>query len=159
MNHRKISIILIVAGTIACLGVLWVFAVYFPIIAIECKQSFPKLAWMYWPALIYVWLIGLIYLVAIAQYLSISKRIGKNRSFCRENVRDLWRIGLLFLSAAILWLLSLASVLLPGMAGGPWCIISVLFAMASGALGLLAWALKSLLQRATRLQEENDLTI
>lgn len=159
MNHRRISFILIVAGLVACLGVLWIFGIYLPVVAKICRISFPELSWMYWPALIYGWLIGLIYLAALAGYLAISRRIGQNRSFCRENARSLRRIALLFLAAAVMWLLSLASVLLPDMGIGPWCMWPLLFAMASGAMGLLVWALKSLLQRAMDLQEENDLTI
>lgn len=58
-----------------------------------------------------------------------------------------------------MWLLSLASSWLPDMGAGPWCMVPLLLAMASGAMGLLAWALSWLLGRAMQLQEENDLTI
>ena len=42
---------------------------------------------------------------------------------------------------------------------GPSYLIFLLAAMASFALGLLAWALGKLLARAVKLKEENDLTV
>ena len=111
-----------------------------------------------------LWLAGMIalailYGLALQEYFCICLRIGKNRSFCQENAKGLHRIFQFFLSAALLWLAAEFSAFLPGMAWGIWNIAFLLLAMASAAMGILAYALGKLLKRATQLQEENELTI
>ena len=89
--------------------------------------------------------------------MTICRRIGQGRSFCAENAAGLDRIGRLLLAAAGLWLLGEAGYAVAdlGIAG----LYFPLLALASAALGVLAWALGGLLRHAVRLQEENDLTV
>lgn len=159
MNHRRISVFLLLAGLIAMLGILWVFGIYVPLVAQQCALTFSQLKYLYWPALLYLWGIGLLFLAALANYLLISVRIGRNQSFCTQNADGLRTISVLLFIAAALCIAGLAAGLLPRMSFGIWCIPVVLLSLASGAMGMLAWALGWLLRRAVQLQEENDLTI
>ncbi len=62
--------------------------------------------------------------------------------------------------SGILWL---SAVFAPGLlfhlSIGPAWLLFFLCALASFALGILAWGLGKLVQRAATIQEENDLTV
>lgn len=159
MNHRKISALLLAAGAIAIAGVLWIFGWAVPTAADRCQRLFSGVAWLYWPALLYVWVVGVLMLCAIIQYMRICLRIGRDRSFCKANIAGLRSIARLLFAASAMCLAALAAVFLPNMAPGPWCAFVILPAMASGAMASLAMALSWLLARATQLQEDSELTI
>ena len=160
MEHRKVSTMLISAGALATVGGAGLFLFYAPVTANECRMLYPELAFLFWPALIYLWIIGLFYCASMYEYVRISLRIREDRSFCAENELGLGRIALFLCVAGALWVL--LPVLLTAVYAihlGPSYLIFLLAAMASFALGLLAWALSKLLARAVRLKEENDLTV
>ena len=160
MEHRKVSGLLIGAGTLATLGGAGLFLIYAPLVANECRDMYPELAFLFWPGLIYLWIIALFYCAAMAEYFRVCIRIGRDQSFCAENALALGKIALCMNTAGGLWiLLSFLPGLLWGIAIGPVFLIFLLAAAASFALGILAWALGKLLSRAVKLKEENDLTV
>ena len=159
MEHRKLSLYLKTAGVIAALGGLFVFLVELPLLAQNCRVLYPNLSFLFWPMLIFVWVLGALYASALWQYMLICHRIGKNQSFCPENVKSMFLIAKLFAAAAILAFLGMGAWLWPGLPLYRGWAALLLVSMASLAVGVLAWALGKLLQRATVLQEENDLTI
>lgn len=159
MEHRKLSMYLKMAGAIAGMGGGLVFLYGVPMLAKNCRQAAPELAFLYWPGLIFAWCLGLLYTLALVHYIRICHRIGQNHSFCPENARDLFRIAALFFGAAIISLLGIGAWLVPAWQLGPGWLALLLVCMASAAVGVLAWALGKLLQRAAALQEENDLTV
>ena len=154
MKQKKVSVFLVLAGTLASLGLIFLFFVYAPLLAGECRSMYPDLAHLYWPGLIFLWVIALLYGAAMTEYFRISIRIGQNRSFCRENAKGLKRIALFMAIPGVLWPLpSFVTDI------GPAALLLLLAAMASLALGMLAWALSKLLGRAVDMKEENDLTV
>ncbi len=160
MEHRRVSFMLITAGILALLGGAALFLVYAPVTANECNQAYPELAFLFWPGLIYLWIIGLFYCAAMFEYFRICVRIRGDRSFCRENAMGLNHIALFMCAAGLLWvLLPLLLTMVYRIDIGPSFIVFMLASMASFALGLLAWALGKLLARAVKLKEENDLTV
>ena len=160
MEHKRVSLALTAAGALATLGGLLVFFVYAPAFAGECREAYPELAFLYWPGLIGVWLIAAVYLAAMVFYFRIVARIGKDQSFCAANAREMGWIARCMGAAGALWLLA---AILPGLLWqvdlGPSWLALALAAMASFAVGVLAWGLGRLLRRAVSLKEENDLTI
>ena len=160
MKLRTISLILMAAGALAVLGILFVFGVFVPLMADECRIMYPELSRLYWPGLICAWLIGALYLLGLTGYFRVCVRITKGQSFCSGNVNSLRRIAGCMAAAGALWI---AAALGPGLVFhadvGPLWIYLFLFAFASFALGLLAWGLGMLLQKAVDLKEENDLTV
>lgn len=161
MDHKKVSRVLLAAGALAAAGGGFLFFVYGPLAARECRADYPELAHLYGPGLIYVLVIGLLYALAMGEYFRIVRRIGQDRSFCRENARDLSGIALFMLLAAGIWIVGMALLLLIWQAPvGPAGMLAVILAAAaSAAMGVLAWGLGQLLARAVRLKEENDLTV
>ncbi len=160
MEQKRVSAALMAAGALAAAGGAFVFFVYAPVLAGECRSAYPELSPLYWPGLAGVWLIGAVYLAAMAFYFRIVARIGRDRSFCRANARELGWIARCMAAAGALWL---AAAFLPGAIWhvpiGPVWIVFLLAAMASFAMGTLAWGLSRLLERAVALKEENDMTI
>ena len=158
MEHRKVSRLLILAGGIAVLGGGYLFFVDAPKAALQYRALMPEYAYLFIPALVFLWVIGLIYLMAMADYFRVCRRIGQDRSFCPENEKNLSRIALLLAGAAALWLLGIPLGLLLRLRPGVWTAAFLLAAAASAAMGILAGGLARLLKLATEIKEENDLT-
>ncbi len=160
MEHRRVSAALTAAGALATAGGLFVFLVFAPVAASGCRDAFPELAFLFWPGLISVWVIAAVYLAAMLFYFRIVRRIGKDQSFCAANAREMRFIACCMGAAGLLWLLLL---ILPHLIWhihfGPAWLWFVMASLASFAVGILAWGLSRLLQRAVSYKEENDLTI
>ena len=159
MEHRKVSRLLMLAGVIAVLGGGYLFFVDAPMAALRYRELMPEYAYLFIPALVFLWVIGLIYLAAMADYFRVCRLIGQDRSFCPENDRSLSRIARLLIGAAAIWLLGIPLGLLLGLGIGVWTAVFALAAAASAAMGMLALGLSRLLKRATEMKEENDLTV
>jgi len=158
MEHKNISRLLILAGGIAVLGILFVFYLSTPLrVALNPAAGFP---WLY---VIFKAIAGLPYLLALASYFGICRRIGNDKSFCPENVRDMNRITLHMLISSLVWLVSIA--VLPAIANETAFPVYVLVCaaalamMASLAVALVAKMMAHLVNRAVVLQEDSDLTI
>lgn len=159
MSHKTLSRLLLAAGAIACIGGIAVFFLYAPLMAKECSLMYPELAWLSWPMLIYIWVIALMYILAVFFYMRISRRLGRNLSFCPENADDLRRIARCLLLASGLWFML---IFLPGAVHvdiGPAFLLFLLASLATLAVAIVAYALSQLIRRAAELQAENDLTI
>lgn len=153
MNNRKLTLVLYAAGGAAVLGLLAAFFGGF-------YGVYPGLAAENRPLTFCLWMILLLYLAAMCLYFMICRRIGEDRSFSRENGRDLLWIARTLWAAAALWLGGLALRLVPGLVFPVfWTGDTILLCGASAALGALAWVLSRLVQRAAELQAENDLTV
>ena len=160
MEQKKVSRCLIMAGALAALCGGFLFFVYAPIAAGQCREMYPELAHLYLPGLLAVEAIGLTYAGAMAEYFRIVVRIGQDRSFCRENARGLSRIARFMAAAGFLWaLLLILPPLIWQVQYGAALFAMLLAAAASFAMGVLAWGLGKLLARAVALKEENDLTV
>ncbi len=159
MEHRRVSRLLIFAGAIAALGGGYLFFVDAPLSGLRYRAALPEWAYLFIPALAFLWLIGLIYSAAMGYYFRICLRIGQDRSFCPENALGLSRIAGLLIGAAALWLLGIPAGLLLGLGLRVWSAAFLLAGCASAAMGMLALGLARLLRRAAEMKEENDLTV
>ncbi len=155
MEHRRISRLLMLAGSIAVLGGVYLFFVLAPLAGLHYREQYPEYAYLFIPALVFLWTLGLIYLAAMIDFFRVCRRIGQDRSFCPENAQSLSRIARLLYIAVAAWL---AGILLLGVSAGI-VLPFLLAAAASAAMGLLAGCLAKLLRRAVEMKEENDLTV
>lgn len=155
MEQKQISRFLLLAGWGAMAGLALVFLGFIPIALWEMRVWLG--GWVTALGLAYALSIGALYFGALRLYMTICRRIGRGSSFCAENASGLDRIGRLLLAAAGLWLLGEAGYAVTDL-GVAWLYFPLL-ALASAALGVLAWGLGRLLRHAVRLQEENDLTV
>ncbi len=165
MNQRKLSRVLTLAGAMALLGVIFLFyglPAYWLLLRAAGAPAWLAAGLM---------LLGLPYLFALNHYFRICANIGADRSFCRENAKRMDAIAKLLFLAAALWII--AAILTALLGGGrapsgyataPFGALALyvrmgLALLASLAVGLVAKMMALLVGRATRLQEENDLTI
>ena len=158
MEHRKISRLLMLAGSFAVLGGVYLFFVAVPREGLYYRERFPEYAYLFIPALVFLWAIGFVYLAAMAEFFRVCRRIGQDRSFCPENAQSLSRIARFLIIAGAAWLAGIPGSLLMGATGGI-CVPFLLAAAASAAMGMLAGGLARLLRRAVEMKEENDLTV
>ncbi len=160
MNQKRVARCLMVAGAMAGMGIVIVFGICLPVIAGEMKAMYPEYPPLYWPGLIGLWCAAALFLLGLWEYFRVCARIGRGQSFCGDNARSLTRIALYM---ALDGVLCIAAVFAPGLVFhldiGPVWIILFLCAMACFALGILAWGLGRLVQKAAAIQEENDLTM
>ena len=167
IQHKRISHFLIAAGAMAGIGVLALALIYAPVLAKDVSESLcaedPSLSaavsGLKWAGLAGVWAAALVFLLALAEFFRVSARIGRDQSFCPENVKSLRRIAFFLSLNGVLWI---AAVFVPGLFGfpvGPAWLLFLLASMAHFALAMLAWCLGRLLARAVEMQQENDLTV
>lgn len=157
MNHKRLSHLLIASGAVAAAGLGVLFLVYVPLAGRKLRDIGAIWRGLFWPALAYIWVIGGLYMAAMWQYFRISLRIGLDRSFCAENAAGLRRISCLLLLAALLWCVPMLAALC--VAAGAYALMFLLAAMASAALGGLAYVLGVMVRQAAQLQEDSELTI
>ena len=167
MNHKNIARLLMLAGALATLGILFVFYLSTPLRILVNPSAF-ALTGVPWSYMAFKAVAGVPYLLALFCYFGICARIGCDRSFCPENVRDMNRITVLLLASALIWLAALADQLagshffvstdldFPGYIRA--CMV-ILAMMASLAVALVAKMMAYLVNRAADLQEDSDLTI
>ncbi|MBQ9264203.1 MAG: DUF2975 domain-containing protein [Clostridia bacterium] len=159
MEHKKVSRYLIAAGILAALVGGVVFFVFVPFEAVLCRALYPEWAHLFWPGLALTWIIAGLYMFAMADYFRICGRIGKDQSFCMENARGLHRIAWLLIAAGGVILATALACFLGNVGNFGFTLMLLAVAVASAAMGVLAWGLGKLLARAVRLKEENDLTV
>ena len=155
MNQRKLAKVLMFAGALAVAGVAFMLYALPLALLIRGRGTLYSLTHM---------ALGVPYMAALWQYFRICKNIGDDRSFIPENVRRLDFIAKLLFLATGLWAAML--ILIPLSTGGAisgYALVSLveigLTLMATLAVGLVAKMMSLLVSRASRLQEESDLTI
>lgn len=125
----------------------------------EAVSMNPELHYMYWPSLIFIWITAVPFYTALFKLWSICEEIYKDNSFCMKNAVRLKDVCKLALSECILYLLAIIllsfyKVLHPGI------LIIILFIIFIGiSVAVVSAALSHLVEKASDLKDENDLTI
>lgn len=167
MEHRNISRLLMLAGCLATLGILFVFYLSTPLRILANPAGLGQGAFP-WGYVLFKAVCGLPYLLALGCYFGICSRIGMDNSFCAENVTDMNRITILLLISALIWAIALLGQLMglmdfltveAGFAAYILICADLLAMMASLAVALVAKMMAYLVNRAVLLQEDSDLTI
>ena len=157
MNHKKLSKHLIAAGALAGAGGIYIFYVHEPLQFIHRFGGISTAKCVL--AIAGIALVGFVYIAALVNYFRVCLNIGKNNSFCAANSQQLKRIGRLLSAAGFCWLIAILILLLFGFRlPFPYLVLGF-SALASFCVAVVAFVLSQLVDRASRLQEENDLTI
>lgn len=147
-----------VAVIVGIMGLLLFFLI-FPISGHDIAEQNPDIAFMYWPCMIYLWIMAVPCYVALWQFWRIAVEIGRDNSFCHANVIALEIIGRMSLLDTIL-LFSGSAVIFIIKALTPAVLLAIVFICILGiAMSVLCAALSHLVEKAASLKEENDLTI
>lgn len=124
-----------------------------------CLEELPVYLWLSLPSKLIIYLSSIPCIIALIAFFLICIEIGRDNSFCRENVKRLILIaacaicGVLFCVAEFL-LLFCAGALHPSIA--LMCIVISLFGITVAAA---AAVLSHLVEKACILREEHDLTV
>lgn len=151
MEHKRISRVLLAAGTAAAFAaaIVLIRIVPYEVLTYLDISVFRKVLCLALDAAVLFFGFG-----ALVKYARICIKIGRNRSFCRENAADMGGI------AKYLFCCGGCCI---GIALPVWSAASfwpeVLAALVCWGLGVIAYALSRLLDHAVSLQEENDLTV
>lgn len=113
----------------------------------------------YWPWLIFIWVMAVPCYLVLAYFWSICNEIEKDNSFSSKNARSLGTISKLAIGDTILCFFGNLLLLLFHMSH-PGMFLFFLFVIFAGvAVAIASAALAHLVDKASRIQEENNLTI
>lgn len=87
-------------------------------------------------------------IIAVLSLMAMLKRIWKEHPFCRQNVVSLKTISVCCFFVSLITFV-----------GSFYCRTFIFIAAAAGFFGIILRVVKNVIQRATELQKENDLTI
>ena len=127
--------------------------------ACEYRAGCEEFAFLFWPAIIYFWIIGIICYIALYQFWKICKEISNDNSFSKENMEALSVITTLAIVASGVWFIGLVALIISGVVSmGIFAFMGIAIVI-SLIIAVLASALSHLVHKAYVLKEESDLTI
>ncbi|MDR2721858.1 MAG: DUF2975 domain-containing protein [Coriobacteriaceae bacterium] len=158
MKQKEMSYVLKVISVVVVLACLALMFLVLPLLA-KVYIGDPQTVVLYWPFLIFSWiaLAPIIFLVFIAW--GIFNDIGRDNSFSEKNAARLRTMSYLSAFSILIWLAGLLYFAFSGFAA-----LGVLFAFTVAMAVMIVMAvvcacLSHLTAKATRLKQENDLTV
>lgn len=148
----------VITGGIGMMGVVFFF-LFVPMLAGEMKDGYPEAACLYWPGLIYNFVIASVCYAILFCFWTVCCQIGRDNSFSKENAMAFKRISRLAVLFAAIWFAGFAC-LVALRCLHPAMLLFLIFAMfISFAVAICAAALSHLVLKAYELRQENELTI
>lgn len=142
----------------ALLGLFLCFVIA-PAIGRDFASTYPELGYMFWPCLIFIWITAVPFYFALYKAWMMSKEISKDNSFCFENAKRLKVIGKLALSESILYLVGMVILLTLNLLHPSIFFIIMFIIFVGVSIGIVSFTLSHLVEKASELKKENDLTI
>ncbi len=159
MNQKKMSLMLKgITIMIALMGAVFLMVIM-PMLAVECKRMYEESAYLFYPALCYVWFIGLLSYAALYEFWKICNEIERDNSFSKENVRSLNKISVIAFIAAAVWFVGLLILIIIRSMSISFLILIAVAIFASVSISVVAAVLSHLVQKAYDLKKESELTI
>lgn len=152
-NWLKITI-----GGIAACGII-IYACLIPWFGKDLVQANPEFSYCYAPWLCIIWLTAIPCYLALYFGWKITTEISRERSFSMVNSRYLKYISILALADSGYFFLANLALLFLNMNHPAVFLGSLLAEFAGAAVAVASAALSHLVQKAARIQEENELTI
>ncbi|MBE6929181.1 MAG: DUF2975 domain-containing protein [Ruminococcaceae bacterium] len=152
---RWLKGVAIATGIIGALGFFVVLPVYSQII---CRRV-PEFAPAALPWLIFFWVMAVPCYLALYQFWRICCEIGRDNSFCVENVRALRRIAALALVDCGICLAGNVLFTVLGYSTAFVFLLFLLIVFIGAVIAVMCEALARLVDNASRMKAENDLTI
>lgn len=136
--------------------------VFFLIIPSEGRmiaKANPEYSYCYWIWLSFIWVMAVPCYLVLVYFWKICNQIERDNSFSLENAKSLTRISQLAIFDTIICFFGNVILLLMGISH-PVVIILFLFVIFAGvAVAVVSAALSHLVEKASTIQEENNLTI
>lgn len=136
-----------------------VFFIFVPALAKEMRRSYPEYAFLYWPGLIYDFIIATGCYAILFQFWNICCQIGLDNSFSRENAAAFKRISRLAVLMAVIWFAGFLGLAVMRYLHASWMLFMLFAIFMSFVVAVCAAALSHLVLKAYELRQENELTI
>lgn len=139
--------------------------VIMPSIGRQVMTDVPETAFLFWPCLVFVWVMGVPVYMMLMEAWKVCRRIGSGQPFCGENAKSFVVIGQYsLLDCVLLFLGNVAFAIMSSVTGlhiysGGIPIFSLLLIFIGLALAVAAATLSHLIYKASDMNEENELTI
>ena len=138
---------------------VFIYLIVFPSLGDSFAYENPEFAYCFWPWLVFLWISGIPCYIFLALGWKIATNIGKDNSFSKENAKYFkWGAWLaagdtayFFIGNIVLLLLNMSH---PGIT-----LASMVVSFIGISIAVCAAVLSHLVQKASELKEENDLTI
>jgi len=147
--------VLVLAALAGGLAAFWVA----PTIGKEFAGGLPEAAWLYWPCLIWIWVLAGVYFWGVGVGFGIVGDIARDRSFTGQNAARLMLIAKLALTDAVLVGAGTAALLAIGYMHPGVLMLFAAVMMAGLAMTVVSASLSRLTEKAALLQSESDLTV
>lgn len=145
------------------LGIGIMGAVFFfflvPMLAGQMRQNYPEAAFLYWPGLLYSFLIAAGCYAVLYQFWTVCLEIGNDRSFSKENASAFKRISGIAVVLAVVWFAGIVGLAVLRCIQFGILIFMVFAVFISFAVAICAAALSHLVYKAYELKQDNELTI
>lgn len=159
MNQSNLSkwlkFITVVVGIMGAI----VFFILLPMIGNDIAIMNKEYAFCYWPWLLFIWGMGIPCYLVLVFFWKICREIENDNSFSKKNAELLSWISRLAIIDTIICFIGNMIFFILGMSH-PSVVIGFLFVIFAGiTVAVVSAALAHLVDKASRIQEENDLTI
>ena len=119
----------------------------------------PKLDYMFYPCLIFIWITAIPFFIALVKCWGISCEISKDNSFCEKNAKTLQFISKLALSEALLYIIALVLLVFLNVLHSGIFLMILFIIFVAIAIAVVAAAVSHLVKKASDLKQENEFTI
>ncbi len=159
MTRERMALWLKIAVLLAVAILFGGMFVLLPLIGSEMAQMYPEIAFLFWPTLIWCWALGAVIVAALCFFWGICDRIQKDNSFCEANAKALGRIAQLALVDVVLGFGLLIFLSCTAHPHPSLFLLFFLLLFCGLAVEVASALLAHLVQKAARIQQENDLTV
>lgn len=147
-----------ITAVIALMGAVFFFFLM-PVMADEMRTGYPEVSFLYWPGMIYGWVIAVFCYAILFQFWKVCVQIGRDNSFSEENAQAFVKISRLALWMGGFWFLGMFVLVMNRWMNPGIGILMITATLLSVILAILAAALSHLILKAYELKRENELTI
>ncbi|WP_310602740.1 DUF2975 domain-containing protein [Anaerosporobacter sp.] len=119
----------------------------------------PEFSGWYMPWLLFIWLLGVPCYIVLLIFWGICNEIRKDNSFSMKNAKALAMISKLAMADSFLCFLGMVAFSVVQIMHFSVFIIGIMVVIIGIAIAVIAAALGHLVQKASKMKEENDLTI
>lgn len=159
MKQKELAKWLKLVIAFAALIGVFLCLVIVPTLGHDFALMYPELDYMYWPCLIYIWITAVPFYFALYKAFLICREISADSSFCTENAQRLKEISKLALSECILYLAAMIILFVLNLLHPSILLIMLFIIFAGISIAIISAALSHLVEKASELKKENDLTI
>ena len=143
---------------VGCMGIVF-FCLILPVLAGEMRDAYPEVNFLYWPGMIYGWIIGVGCYIVLFLFWKVCNEIGKDNSFSKENAHTFVQITRIALVLAFVWFAGFTMLSFKHWVSPAIAIFMIFAVLISIIVAILAAAMSHLILKAYEMKQENELTI